>query len=250
MAQDELGQEALRLARILSRQQCPERRIDKEPGADDVDGHEHEAEVDDSTEQAAGDRGPLVLRRGDALEDVLLRDRADRQREEGGDESQPFLGAAPGPELELSRLGGYGDDLSGPTRHVADEPGDHPEADDYHDRLEEISHGNGPHPAPDRVGEYDDAADDDSGLERDGAARQGRENEAECGQLRRGPAEIGDGDDDAGTELHGATIALAVEVADGEQVHAVEGAREEKCDDDQADGGPEGIGDNAAQPAL
>ena len=87
-------------------EQCPERRIDEEPGADDVDRHEHEGEVDDPAEQAAGDRGLLVLRRGDALEDVLLRDRADRQRQERGDEGEPFLGAALGPELELSRLGG------------------------------------------------------------------------------------------------------------------------------------------------
>src|SRR2546422_2782993 len=39
--------------------------------------------------------------------------------------------------------------------------------------------------------------------------------------------------DHAGTELHGAAIALAIEVADGEQVHAEERAREEKRDDDQ-----------------
>jgi len=80
VAEDERGQEALRLARILAESNAPSDGSTRSPAQTDVDGDEHEAEVDDPAEQAAGDRGPLVLRRGDALEDVLLRDRSDRER--------------------------------------------------------------------------------------------------------------------------------------------------------------------------
>ena len=48
----------------------------------------------------------------------------------------------------------------------------------------------------------------------------------------------------------GLVVALAVVIADGEQIHAVERAREEQGDEDQAERGAEGVGNDAAQAVL
>ena len=80
------------------------------------------------------------------------------------------------------------------------------------------------------------------------AARKDRERQAERGQLRSGPAEVRNGDRDAGRHLDRLAVALSIEVADRQEIHAVERAREERRDKDQAEGRAERVGDHAAQP--
>jgi len=93
--------------------------------------------------------------------------------QECGDEGEPFLGAALGQKLEtfpsrrLAAMIFCGPPAMSPTTQAMT-----PRPTMIMTELEEIGHGHGPHPAPDGVGEDDTAADDDSGLEGDGAARQ------------------------------------------------------------------------------
>jgi hypothetical protein len=85
---------------------------------------------------------------------------------------------------------------------------------------------------------------------RDGAVGEYVEHQAERGDLRRDPAQVGQGDGNAGDDFDLAVIALSVEIADGQQVHAVELAREEQAEQDQAQRSAEGVGDQSAEIAF
>jgi hypothetical protein len=65
--------------------------------------------------------------------------------------------------------------------------------------------------------------------------------------LRRGPAEIGSRDRQAGDDFHRLAEALAIEIADRQQIHAVERARKEERNEQQAERRAERIRDDAPQ---
>jgi len=155
-----------------------------------------------------------------------------------------------GPELEQVAAHGQVDDLVGTTGHVARKPGQHHESDHEDDHLQEIGHGHRPHAAKQRVGQDGHHADGHAHGNADRAARQQVENQAQRRDLGRDPAQVAEHDDQRADDLDGAPIAVAVVVADGQQRHAVELAREEQAHQDQAHARAERVLDHAAQAAL
>lgn len=71
--------------------------------------------------------------------------------------------------------------------------------------------------------------------------------QAQCGDLRRHPAEVGQHDADRQDQLGRAVIAHAEEVTQRQQVHAVQRAREDQAEEHQAHRGAERVGDQAAK---
>jgi hypothetical protein len=71
-------------------------------------------------------------------------------------------------------------------------------------------------------------------------ARQHVEHQPERGDLRRHPAQVGQHDADRQHELGRAVVAHAEEVAQREQVHAVQRAGEEQAEQHQAQEAPSG----------
>ena len=140
------------------------------------------------------------------------------------------------------------DDRADPARHVGNEPRDIEQTQHDDDHLHERRNGHRPHAAEQRVNEHDARADDHACFPGNRALGKDVEDEAERGDLRRHPPEIGKGDADAHHQFHRAVVAPAVEVPDREEIHPVERAREEQPDQDEAQRGAERVGHEAAQP--
>ena len=83
-----------------------------------------------------------------------------------------------------------------------------------------------------------------------GAVGDHVEDEAQRLDLRAHPAQVRDHDAERGQHLHRPAVALAVVVADGEQVHAVERAGEEEAHQDQAQARAERVGDDPREAVL
>ncbi len=136
------------------------------------------------------------------------------------------------------------------THLAADLVADEQHADDDDDHLDEIGDRHRPHAAEERIDEDGAGAYPHPHDLADLAARHHVEHQAERGDLRPHPAEVGDHDGDGGQHLDAAAELLFVEIAYGQQVHAVQRRGEKQPDQDQAHGGAEGIGDDAVQSFL
>jgi hypothetical protein len=124
------------------------------------------------------------------------------------------------------------------------------QAEDDDRGLEQVGEGDREHAAEQQVDEHHRRAEHDPLLERDAAPGEHVEADAQRQQVRRRPAEVGQRDRRPGADLHRPVVALAVEVADGEQVQPVEAAGEHQRDDDEAGGRAERVGDHARQSVL
>ena len=130
-------------------------RVDQRCRVGDEHRHEGEAEIDRGAEDRAPQRNALAPGRGDALEDVLLRDRAEHHGDPGAEEGQPQPRVGRREEVELAGCRGVVDDHF----DAAGQPGDnvadvqHAAHDDAH--LDEIEDGYREHAAEGGVGQDD-----------------------------------------------------------------------------------------------
>jgi hypothetical protein len=92
--------------------------------------------------------------------------------------------------------------LPAAASHVADQDRHQGQADQDDHRLEQVGEGHRPHAAEDGVDQHHRGADHDGGVEVQRAAGQRGDDQAQGGHLRRGPAQVGQHDGQAGQHLH------------------------------------------------
>jgi hypothetical protein len=185
-----------------------------------------------------------------ALEHVLLRDRAERHGGERGDPGDDLDRVQRGQELELAFGRGLGDHVVEAARHVAGDPAHPDQADHDHDHLHEGGHRHRPHATEQGIDEDDAGAEQHALVHRHRVAREHVEHQPERGDLRRHPAQVGEHDADRQHELGRAVVAHAEEIAQREQVHAVQRAGEDEAEQHQAGRGAERVGDQAVEAFL
>ncbi|MNZ84844.1 hypothetical protein D3C78_1036150 [compost metagenome] len=150
-------------------------------------------------------------------------------------------------EGEFAFAGGVADHIDRATGHVADQPDQVEQAADDDDHLQEVSQRNGPHAAEQGVQQNDDGADDHALGGGQPAIGQHAEDHAQRGDLRGDPAHVGNDDHQAGEDFHVLAVALAEEVADGEQVQAVQRTGKDEADQHQAAEGAERVFDDPGE---
>ena len=219
-------------------------------GGDDEHGHEREQDVAAAPDHGTVARRLLVLRGHHALEDVLLRDAAEHHRGRGRDEERDVAELRLGQDLPEVRLRRERQHVVGAAREVGCVDPDHGEPHDEHDHLDEVGPGDREEAADHDVDQDGERADDHPGVLRHRAAGEHREHESQRRDLRRDPAEVAEDDGRRAEHLHALAVAVAEEVADGQEVLAVEAGREEQAHEDEAHARAERVLDDGTEAAL
>ncbi|MNQ84108.1 hypothetical protein D3C85_992280 [compost metagenome] len=153
-------------------------------------------------------------------------------------------------EGELAIVGRLGDDGSRTTGHVTDQPGQVDQADNDDQHLHEVSQGYRPHATEQGVQQHDHGTDQHALSGADKAVGQHVEHHAQGGELRGDPAQVRQDDHDTGDHFHIRAKALAEEVTDGQQVHAVQRTGENQAHQHQAAERTEWVFDDAGKAFL
>jgi len=136
---------------------------------------------------------------------------------------------------------GMADDRGDAAGHVRYQPGDPEQAEHNDDHLHESGQRYRPHAAIQCIDQHNRSADDDALGLRDTAVGEYAEDQPECRDLGCDPAQIGQRDGDGDHNLDEAVVFVAIEVADGEEIHAIERAGEEQAEQNQTERSAEGI---------
>ena len=212
--------------------------------------HEGEAEVERATEDRRADGDFRASRRGHALEDILLRHRAEHHRDPGAKEGQPFGGAAGRKEIELAGCRCLTDDHLDAARHSRNQVADVEHAAHHHAHLHEVEDGHRQHAAKAGIGQHDQRPEDHACLGRDGAGGDDVEDQPQRLDLRRNPAEVRGDDAHRGEHLDGPVVAHAEEIAEGQDIEPIQSGAVEDAGNDQAQAGAERVGDDTTQAVL
>mmetsp|Transcript_59429 Transcript_59429/g.140489 ORF Transcript_59429/g.140489 Transcript_59429/m.140489 type:complete len:508 (-) Transcript_59429:377-1900(-) len=219
-------------------------------GQHDEHRHEGEGDVAEAADHGATLGGLGVLGRHHALEHVLLRNRAQHHRQARADEHGKLGEAGLGQEAAQVAVPGQVQHLLRPAGQVGREHGNDAQADDQHDHLDEVRPGHGQEAANDDIDQHRQQADDHAGLRAHRAVGQDVEDQAQRRDLGGHPAQVAQDDGQRAEDLDALAVALAVEVADGQQVLLVELGRKEGAHQHQAQAGAEGVLDDGVQAAL
>ena len=169
---------------------------------------------------------------------------------EEGPRHDPPAFAVFGEEVELAVGRCLGDDLGGATGQVTHQQCHQCQTDENDHRLEQVGEGHRPHAAKDGVDHDDCRADEDAAVEIDGAAAENMDDQAQRRHLRRRPAQVRANDGQAGQHFNTLAIALFVEVANGQQVHAVKKLGKQQRRQHQAQAGAKGVAGDARQAVF
>ena len=224
-------------------------RIDEQRRVGDENRHETEEDVEESAQGRSPHGDALAARGIDPLEDVLLRNRAERQSEKARGAGQE-VARRHGGEIEFARVDGVIHHRVDPARHVLGDPGNVEQPQHDHDHLHEGRHRHRPHSAEQGVDQHHRRADDHARVAVDGAAREKVEHQPERGDLRAHPAEVGDDDADREREFDATGITAAEEVAQGEKIHAVKRPGEKQPEQHQAHARAQRVGNQPARAVL
>ncbi|MCY1425279.1 hypothetical protein D9M71_410630 [compost metagenome] len=225
-------------------------RVDHLGRVGEEDRQHAEAQVEAGTGHRGAGGDVLGLGRHHPRIHVLLRDGAEHHGHRGAEEGDDILGRGAMEEGELAFGGGMADHGRGAAGHVTDQPGQVEEADDDDHHLQEVGHRHRPHATEQGVQQDDEGADHHALGGRQGAVGQHAEHHAQGRELRRDPAEVGGDDHQAGEQLHVRAEALAEEVADGQQIEAIEGTGEHQAHQHQASERSEGVFDDPGEAFL
>ena len=133
---------------------------------------------------------------------------------------------------------------------AADFAADVEHADDDDDHLQKVGDRHRPHAAEQGIDEDGARTNPHAGELADLAARDHVEDQSQCRNLRSDPAQIGHDDGERGQCFRRTAETPAVEIAYGQQVHAIQRGSEEYADQDQAKCGTERVGHHAVQAFL
>lgn len=248
MVQYEVRQNELRIA-AFGKGGLYHLRIHERCRVREKDRYERENEVEASSEYRRAARGFFVLRGHDPLKYVLLRDGSESQSEEGSHEGE-HAGIVQCPvdlhrrkRIQHAVVGCGFQHASHSLRHeIGDVRTDDQHSDHDDDHLEEVGHRYRPHASEERVRHDDGGSGDHSGFLGDGSSGEGVEHDAEGDDLRAHPSEIRQHDGDGREHLNRTAVLIAVKIANGQVVSAIEGFREEESDENEAQRSAEGVG--------
>ena len=219
-------------------------------GDDDEHRHKRKEDVDAAADDGAG-HGRLHVSGGhDALEDVLLRNRADHHRDGGGYPKEPPGRRRLRKRIEEIALMSVVDHLAETAREIRRKKEDRNEAEHDDDHLHEVGDCDGPHAAVHRVGKHNDGADHHAARHGDVALGDQVDHETERSDLSPHPPEVGEDDEKRAENLDAAAVALAVVVADRQDVELVELLCEEHAHKNQSHAGAERLFDHTYNAAL
>ena len=155
-----------------------------------------------------------------------------------------------GKKSSLPAAAAVRDDRFDAARHAGNEIGDEQHAADDDAHLHEVEDGHRQHAAESGVREHDGGAEEHAGVLGDRTVGDHIEDEAQCLDLRRDPAEIRGDDAQCGEDFDCPVKADAEKIAQRQDVEAVELGAVEQAGNDQAQAGAERVGNDAAHAVF
>ena len=236
--------------RVVLHQQQGFVRHDDHGADDQKHGHERKKDIEDTAQNRPLGGRMLAVGGHDTLKHVLLRNGAQHHGDGGRKKENQVFEVGLGPKLEQVLADRQIQHLVGATGLLTREHSDGGQADHQDDHLHEVGHRHRPHAAKQGVGQDGHHANHHAHGQTDATRRQEIEHQTQRRDLGGHPTQITDHDDDRADHLHGAPIALAVIVADGQQVHAVQLGGEKHTHQNQTTARAKRVFDHAVQAAV
>ena len=219
-------------------------------GRHDKHGNEGKQQIQHTADDGALARCGRAVGRHYALKHVLLGNRAQHHGDGSSDEERPLFDSAAGEKLELALACGVFHHLARAACQVGSKPGNRQQAHANHDHLHEIGHGHRPHAAVQGVNQHHQRANDHAHGDRYSPLGEQIEHQAQGRDLGSHPAQVAEHDDGRTGHLNHPPIALAVVIAQRDQVLLVELVGKEKADQHQAHRRPEGVLDHGSEISI